>query len=279
MANCQNRLSPKNNEIQDYRGTTMLTSVSRDASLSSGLRKLATATASALVLLAPQAFAGAGDPFVPSLNPWLSVNMGSSSGSDLLPASTANDGDNNFAFEGSNTATGQYAVSWDLTMNPDPFIDGFLTITNLSGSAQNFTVNLSVPVTPAFIGGLMGGSIEATIWDLNNSGSATLQPQTNVGNPIYFGRIDGVNVLPMFAQVVSCGSVGCSGNSGESQMPPSIPVAGVNSNIGTRLVFNLSGGDRVTFATHFEVLPVPVPASAWLMGSAILGLVGARRRR
>ena len=244
------------------------------------LRKLVTsaAAASALGLITSSAFAGAGDPLVPSLNPWLSINVGTTAGGDLLPSSTANDGSNNFSFEGT-SATGQYAVNWDLTMNPDPFITGLITITNLSSSAQNFTVNLSVPVTPAFIGGVMGGSIDATVYDLGGAAGATLQPQGNIGNAIYFGRIDGVNVLPMFAQVVTCGGAGCSGNSSESQMPPSIPVAGVNSNIGTRLVFNLSGNDRVTFATHFEVLPVPLPASAWFMGSAILGLVGARRRR
>lgn len=224
---------------------------------------------------AGSAFAGSGTPVVSSLDPWLSVN---SSTNDLLPASTANDGANDFAFAGTATTAGQYAVNWNLLMNPDPFINGSITITNLSSLAQNFTVNLSLPVIPAFSPGLMGGSIDATVYDLNNSGSATLQPQGSTSNPIYFGRIDGSNALLMFAQVVTCGGVGCSGNSSESQMPPSIPVSGVNTNIGTRLVFNLSGGDKVTFSTHFEVTPVPVPATVWMMGSALLGLVGIRRR-
>ncbi len=239
------------------------------------LQKLAVAAASGFALTAP-AFAGAADPYVAAINPWLSVNVGTNRGDDLLPSTSANDGDNNFSIEGSSTS-GLYAVSWDLTMNPDPFINGSITITNLSASAQNFAVNLSLPVIPVD-GGLMGGSIDATVFDHNNNGSALLQPQNNVGNPIYFGVIDGANVLPMFAQVLSCSGAGCSANSSESQMPPSIAVGAVNSTIGTRLVFNLSGGDRVTFATHFEVLPVPVPASAWLMGSAILALIGARRR-
>lgn len=238
---------------------------------------MSAAVASALGLMTSSAFAGAGDPLVASLNPWLSVNCSGDPACDLLPNTTSN-GTNDFAFTGTSSVTGQYAIDWNLAMNPDPYIDGFITITNLSASAQNFTVNLSLPVTPAFSGGLMGGSIDATVFDANGNGSATLQPQGNVGNAIYLGRIDGATVLQMFAQVVSCVGVNCSGNSSESQMPPSIPVAGVNTSIGTRLLFNLSGGDRVTFATHFEVSPVPVPASAWLMGSAILGLVGARRR-
>lgn len=241
------------------------------------LQKLTAAAAavSAFALLASPAFAGAGDPYVPSLNPWLSINVGSASGTDLLPPSTANDGSNNFSFEGGGTVTGQYAVNWDLLMNPDPFIDGSVTITNLSNFAQNFTVNLSVPVTPAFSNGLMSGSINATVFDANNSGAATLQPQTT---NIYFGRIDDANALSLFAQSLTCsGSAGCSISSSDAQT--SIPVGGVNTKIGTRLVFNLSANDKVTFSTHFEVMPVPVPASAWLMGSAILGLFGISRRK
>lgn len=251
-----------------------------DASTSK-FRKLATAVAmaSALGTTAPLAHASSSAPVLPSWDAWLSVNVGSTAGEDLLAPSSLNDGSNDFSFAGATTAAGQYAIGWNLLVNPDPFIDGSITVTNLSSSAQNFTVNLSLPVTPAFGPGLMGGSIDATVTDLNNSGSATLQPQGGASNPIYFGRIDGSSVLLMFAQVLNCSGVGCSANSGEAQMPPSIPVAGVNSSIGTRLVFNLSAGDSVTFATHFEVTPVPLPASAWLLGSAVLGLAGARRRK
>ncbi|MGE0387847.1 MAG: VPLPA-CTERM sorting domain-containing protein [Gammaproteobacteria bacterium] len=58
----------------------------------------------------------------------------------------------------------------------------------------------------------------------------------------------------------------------------------LNSSIGTTLKFSLSAGDRVTFNTLFEVVsadtnPVPVPAAVWLLGSALLGLAGASRRR
>lgn len=241
------------------------------------MRKVASVAAVlAFVGMTPSAFAGSSDPLVPSLDPWLSVNVGATTGADLLP-STANEGSNDFSFSG-DAATGQYTVNWDLMMNPDPYIDGIITITNLSGSAQNFTVNLMLPVTPAFSPGLMGGSIDATVYDTNNSGSATLQPSTSPN--IYFGRIDGANVLPMFAQNVTCIGVGCSLNSGESQMPPSIPVAGgVNTSIGTRLVFNLSAGDKVAFNTHFEVTPVPLPASAWLLLSGLGAMFGLGRRK
>lgn len=237
---------------------------------------MSAAISSALGLMTSSAFAGTTAPYIPSWEAWLSVN---SSGDLISEHITNNNGSNDFSVSGNQTLT-DFSVDWNLMMNPDPYIDGFVTITNLSSSAQNFTVNLSLPVTPAFAPGLMGGSIDATVYDLNGNGSAMLQPQGSTSNPIYFGRIDGANTtLVMFAQVLNCLGVNCSANSGESQMPAYIPVSGVNTSIGTRLQFNLSGNDRVTFATHFEVLPVPVPASAWLMGSALLGLVGARRRR
>lgn len=42
---------------------------------------------------------------------------------------------------------------------------------------------------------------------------------------------------------------------------------------------SVSGSAGGSYSGVLNVAPVPVPAAAWLMGSALLGLVGARRRR
>lgn len=39
------------------------------------------------------------------------------------------------------------------------------------------------------------------------------------------------------------------------------------------------GATDWTFSGSYEVAPIPVPAAAWLFGSALLGLVGVARRR
>jgi hypothetical protein len=92
---------------------------------------------------------------------------------------------------------------------------------------------------------------------------ATLQPQGSISDPVYIGRIDGslsgLNALLVFAQALNC--------------------SGVNSSIGTRWSFNLSGNDRVTFNTHFEVNLAPLPAGVWLLGSAFASLLGWKRKR
>lgn len=224
---------------------------------------------------AGSAFAGSGAPLLTAVDPWLSVN----GNVDLIPqAGGTNDGKNDFSFSGTG-GTAQYAIDWSLNVNPDPFVNGSFSITNLSSSAQDFTVTLNLPVTPSFSPGIMSGSIDATIFDKSGDGSASLQPTSSNSN-IYFGTIDGLNALSLFGMGLTCNgapSPGCSINSSDAQS--SIPVSGVNTKIGTKLIFNLSAGDQVTFLTHFEVLPVPVPAAAWLMGSALVGLAGVRRKQ
>jgi hypothetical protein len=42
---------------------------------------------------------------------------------------------------------------------------------------------------------------------------------------------------------------------------------------------SVSGTAGGSYSGVLNIAPVPVPAAAWLMGSALLGLVGARRRR
>jgi hypothetical protein len=179
-------------------------------------------------------------------------------------------------------------LSWNLQFDPDPFITGSVTLTNLTAVTQNFNLSFSLPVTPAIPGpSLYKGSITATVTDRNNSGSALIDDYT--GNGIYAGLIDGTSILPLFAvSPLQCGpGAGCSATGSDYSAGFGSFIGGgpaVNSSIGTTLKFSLSAGDRVTFNTLFEVValdanPVPVPAAVWLLGSAMIGLVGISRRR
>ena len=235
------------------------------------------AIAMALLGMYGTARADAGGPPATTTNPWLKIN----NGTDLIDASSSPNPDHSFTFDSSSTLAGQYSVGWDLRVNPDPFIDGTITLTNLSASAKDFTINLGLFVSPAFSPSKMGGSINASLSDLNGSGSATFKPVTSVSNPIFQGKIDTNTVLQLLAASLSCAGVNCTATGSDQDGLPGLTLAGpaVNSSLGTLLTFNLSGGDQIALNTHFEVAPVPLPASLPLL-SSVLGMgMGALRRK
>ncbi len=175
-------------------------------------------------------------------------------------------------------------LQWDLTVNQDPFIAGTLTVTNLASVVRNFNLVLALPVTPAFSPSLFGGSLTATLLDLNGDLSASLSPIAP-GGAIFRGTIDSSPVLSLFAIGLNCfgSSPGCTASGTDSNgLPgPTLPGPGVFSAIGTLLSFSLSPGDSVSFATNFTVEPpaaVPLPASLPLLALG-LGALAARRRR
>lgn len=245
------------------------------------MRKISLAAAlCALLGVYASAHADIGGPAVLKTDPWLKIN----GSSDLLPPSSDVNPDSSFDYSSNTTVAGQYSAVWTLNVNPDPFIDGTISITNLSTSAKDFTLNLGLPVSPAFgPSSHFGGSITSNVVDQNVSGSATLQAATAVGSPasIYQGLIDSSPVLQLMAATVNCLGASCNATNSDSDGLPGLTLLGpaVNTSIGTLLKFNLSAGDRVTFNTHFEVVPVPLPAGLPLLASALTFGIGALRRK
>lgn len=175
-----------------------------------------------------------------------------------------------------------WGLNWNLTLNQDPSILGSLTLTNLTNTTRNFNLAFSLPVLSAFSPSLIGGSIDATLFDANGNGSAAMAPIA-ISPSIYRGTIDGITVLSLFAANLACSgsSPGCSASGSEIfGLPgPTEPGPAVNSAIGMFLNFSLSAGDRATFLTNFTVeppAPVPLPASLPLL---LLGLGALVRKR
>lgn len=178
-----------------------------------------------------------------------------------------------------------WSFAWDLTVNQDPMIAGSLSLTNLTNTTRSFSVSLMLPVTPAFSPSLFGGSLSATLVDLNGDLSASLAP-SSASASIYRGAIDGVTVLSLFAANLTCtgSSAGCSASgSDDFGLPgPTLAGPGVTNSIATLLNFTLSPGDRVTFNSNFTVEPpaaVPLPAALPLLVMSLGGLAAARRRK
>jgi hypothetical protein len=190
-------------------------------------------------------------------------------------------GDGTFTYVGSNNpASTLWGFSWDITVNPDPFINSTLTVVNKTASTKSFDILFTLPVGAGFTPAYKNGSMGITFTDFNGNGSPA-DGNVALTNINWTGRIDGVDALSLYAFDGSCGpgSPGCTVNLGTVSDGPLLHPAGVASSIGIHLAFDLTAGDKVTFTNHFEVTPVPLPAAAWLFGSGLLGLGALARRK
>jgi hypothetical protein len=181
--------------------------------------------------------------------------------------------DGTFTYVGTKPASSLWSFDWNITVDPDPLINATLGITNNSSITKHFDILFTLGVGSPFALGTMNGSMSASFQDFNNNGLVSL---TNVN---WSGRVDGADVMSLSTYDVTCGpgSPGCTGSLGTVSDGP-LPFGAVNSNIGLRLSFDLSAGDRATFTNYFEVIPVPLPAALWLFGAG-LGVLTAFARK
>ena len=191
-----------------------------------------------------------------------------------LPGSYTAGTDGTFDYSGSVSNASLWSFAWGITVNPDPFIDASLTITNNTSITKHFDLLFTLPVGSSFSSGQMSGSLTSSFKDFNSDGTASLN------NIDWNGLIDGANAMSLFGGSFSCGGPGCIFNIGTVSDGP-LSSGPVNTSIGTHLVFDLSAGDQASFTSHFEVVPtvVPVPAAVWLFGSGLFGLGALARRR
>lgn len=229
------------------------------------------------------------------------------SGASAAPGSAlGSNGDEIWGAPG--TARGETFFHWDLTYDPDPFLYGQFSITNASAFDKTFSLGANLLIDPQFAGlGVYGGSVNATVFDSDNNGTAKLTFNNNTGglDGIYRGQVTGsAGVLALNLLVggsIECFSTGCSAFGQDTAglaggtvvaVPPTSAVGldgtlvgsltGLADEIDIDLNFVLGAGDRATFQVYYEiaeVAPVPLPAAFWLFGSAILGCIGWMQRK
>lgn len=171
-------------------------------------------------------------------------------------------------------------LTWHMTVDPDPFINGTFTVSNDSNEARDYVVDFVLPISPAIPqGSYIAGSVSGTVTDVNGNGSAWL---TSTGaTSIYNSFIDGSSVRTMLSGAsYSVGTAFGSTSFGPTTF--GYPVGSVTGpaafqSIALQFRFSLSAGDSASFSSVFVVNPIPAPGALALLGLA--ATIGRRRRR
>lgn len=179
---------------------------------------------------------------------------------------------------GAATIANNFSVSWELDLDPDPFVSAFFTVQNLTGNLQPFTITTSLPTIS--LGGptTMFGSTTGTVGDgdfVQDQFGNGATVRTLVGSPYYEALVDGVGVRQLYPDAQSN-----STPLGLVNAIPAINFSGVAgpalvSNIGIRNRFELTPGDNASFTSTFNI--IPTPGAAALL--SVAGFAMGRRRR
>lgn len=188
-----------------------------------------------------------------------------------------------FTCAGSGSFGGQYGMSmtWNMTFDADPVINGVTAVTNLSGSPQQFTLIFTLPTTVA-PASLMGGGLQGGVTDNTGDGATISAP---AGSALYTALIDSVlTQQTLYADPFSYNEPNAFQNSNFPAQNwgtpiPSAPGPAVTTNIRIRLDFVLTGNDSASITSNFVVVPVPEPAPALMLALGLLALAARRKPR
>lgn len=173
--------------------------------------------------------------------------------------------------------TSNWSASWDMFLDPDPFVSSSFSITNVSGILQTFTVTTTTPAMA--LGGptTMTGSISGSVGDGNGfvdqfGNGATVR--TSGGLPFYEALVDNVGVRSLYSDPqLHSAPVGLTmGIPAQNFVGEAGP--GIVSSIGIRNNFELTPGDNAQFTSTFLIVPAPAG-----LGVFAFGLIALRRRR
>jgi hypothetical protein len=243
--------------------------------ISMKLRLLLSAVGAAAVLGLP-ALAGAAPILDP---PSLTINGWTPTLAQLGCQSAGSDGQASCVGTNIGPVSGAYTLtSWNVYLDPDPTVVGFVAIQNNALVAQTFSFTFLLPIVPQGPQVQVTGSISGSVTDANGNG-ATL---TNLApTSIYEAQIDGSTVQTLLddPQSAIAGSFGSS-VWGPGNFGPTVLGIAANNTIAIKVTFTLSANDTASFTSVFDVIAVPEAGTLLLLGSGLAGLVtfGGRER-
>lgn len=207
------------------------------------------------------------DPLIYGTASWGTFNLGGPAGARTRTGWRYEGG-----FSGTDNA---WTLSWDCVVNPDPFVDATINVTNNSLLPQTFLVIMPLAIAPAIPDGtIMNGSVSAIVTDGNFDGTALL---TASGlDPVYRAFIDNNQVASMWTGY-ALAAIGPGNSNSDSLSFTNQPGPPANNEIKIILQFNLSPGDSASLTGIFDIQPIPGPAGLSIL--AIFTAFGARRRR
>ena len=201
------------------------------------------------------------------------------------PGHAIAEGKGKWRWAGTEQRPGRWKVEYLIDGDPDPFLSGTFTITNLTNSADDFTVTATLPVIPMSVQTVMGGSVSLNLIDLTyDSGGPPVVESTTAGAPVYTARVDGVDEATLLDAPQSF--VGTEdGTSGFGPADFGVPIPSlvgpspVTTDMEIEINVRVSAGDLAVVVATFVLEPVPEPSTLALAAFGLLGLVAFRRRR
>ena len=192
---------------------------------------------------------------------------------------TSHDDDGSVIYTGSLLGD-SWQFSWTTRARNDvdnAWLDGTLSIINLSDTQQDFSLSTTMEPLAAFTGAAtMNLAASLGLTNLQWFGDALVE--TTINDPLVTGQIDGTNVAGIFGNPYSLQALGGFGSAADSDaidegstMTPTEAIAMLTS-------FTLSGGDMLNIAFAMNVTSIPAPGAAALLSLAFI-IGGGRRRR